>query len=159
MSPKFHHTLPSSSKSELSKLRCSCTWKQVTILAAACSVATLHPKFRHSSLRPYRAAMYAGLGLSAIVFIIHGLTIHGWDIQNRRMSLSYMALMGTFNLVGAAIYAARVSILTSVFRATDLTKFRSQKDGTRNDMTYLAPAIRYFTSWSFLQGLPTCLGF
>lgn len=53
--------------------------------------------------------MYSSLGLSAIIFIIHGLAIHGWEIQNHRMSLSWMGLMGTLNLIGAATYAARVS--------------------------------------------------
>jgi len=52
--------------------------------------------------------MYAGLGLSAIVFIIHGLLIYGWEIQGQRMTLKYMGLMGALNLIGAATYAARV---------------------------------------------------
>jgi adiponectin receptor len=56
--------------------------------------------------------MYSGLGLSAIIFIIHGLAIHGWEIQNQRMSLSWMGLMGTLNLTGAAAYAARVCCST-----------------------------------------------
>jgi adiponectin receptor len=54
--------------------------------------------------------MYSGLGLSAIAFIIHGLLIHGWEIQNRRMSLDWMALMASFNLTGAIAYASRVSL-------------------------------------------------
>jgi len=52
--------------------------------------------------------MYSGLGLSAIVFIIHGLVLHGWELQNRRMSLGWMGLMGALNLIGAVAYAARV---------------------------------------------------
>jgi adiponectin receptor len=56
--------------------------------------------------------MYAGLGLSAIIFIIHGLAIHGWEIQNHRMSLGWMGLMGALNLIGAAAYAARVGFTT-----------------------------------------------
>lgn len=52
--------------------------------------------------------MYSGLGLSAIVFIIHGLVLNGWELQNRRMSLGWMGLMGALNLIGAAAYAARV---------------------------------------------------
>ncbi|CZT07732.1 related to membrane proteins, contain hemolysin III domain [Rhynchosporium graminicola] len=83
-------------------------WSVVSVLAIACIATTLNPKFRHPRLRPYRAAMYSGLGLSAIVFIIHGLLLHGWELQNRRMSLSWMGLMGALNLIGAAAYAARV---------------------------------------------------
>ncbi|KAL9630582.1 MAG: hypothetical protein Q9204_004647 [Flavoplaca sp. TL-2023a] len=52
--------------------------------------------------------MYAGLGLSAVIFVIHGILLHGWASQNQRMSLDWMALMATFNLLGATIYAARI---------------------------------------------------
>ncbi|KAG9247733.1 hemolysin-III related-domain-containing protein [Calycina marina] len=83
-------------------------WSVVSVLAIACITTTLNPRFRHPQLRPYRAAMYSGLGLSAIVFIIHGLVLHGWELQNRRMSLGWMGLMGALNLIGAAAYAARI---------------------------------------------------
>jgi adiponectin receptor len=54
--------------------------------------------------------MYAGLGLSAIVFILHGIFLYGWSVQNQRMSLNWIILMACLNLVGGGIYAARVSI-------------------------------------------------
>ena len=56
--------------------------------------------------------MYACLGLSAVVFVTHGLILHGWSIQNKRMSLDRMGLMALLNLIGAFAYAARVSILS-----------------------------------------------
>lgn len=83
-------------------------WANVSILASLCVVATLHPRFRHPDIRPHRAAMYAGLGLSAVVFVMHGIFLHGWTVQNRRMSLDWMGLVALFNLMGALIYAARV---------------------------------------------------
>ncbi|KAL8940802.1 MAG: hypothetical protein Q9216_002628 [Gyalolechia sp. 2 TL-2023] len=83
-------------------------WLNVSVLASLCTIATLHPKFRHPTLRPYRAAMYAGLGLSAVVFVVHGILLHGWTIQNHRMSLDWMALMASLNLLGATVYAARI---------------------------------------------------
>lgn len=83
-------------------------WANVSILATLCIVATLHSRFRHPTIRPYRAAMYAGLGLSAVVFVLHGIVLHGWTVQNRRMSVDWMGLMALFNLTGAVIYAARV---------------------------------------------------
>ena len=52
--------------------------------------------------------MYAGLGLSAVVFVVHGILLYGWTVQNRRMSVDWMGLMALFNLTGAVIYAARV---------------------------------------------------
>ena len=53
--------------------------------------------------------MYACLGLSAVVFIIHGLLMYGWKTQLNRMSLDRMGLMALLNLTGAYMYAARVS--------------------------------------------------
>ncbi|KAH6662684.1 hemolysin-III related-domain-containing protein [Halenospora varia] len=67
-------------------------WSVVSVLATACIAMTLNPRFRHPQLWPYWAAMYSGLGLSAIVFIIYRL----------------MGLMGALNLIGAAAYAARI---------------------------------------------------
>lgn len=52
--------------------------------------------------------MYACLGLSAIVFITHGVILYGWEMQNKRMSLDRMGLMALLNLTGAYAYAARV---------------------------------------------------
>lgn len=52
--------------------------------------------------------MYAGLGLSAVVFVVHGILLNGWTVQNRRMSVDWMGLMALFNLMGAVIYAARI---------------------------------------------------
>lgn len=51
--------------------------------------------------------MYGGLGLSAVVFVMHGILLHGWTVQNRRMSVDWMGLIALFNLTGAGIYAAR----------------------------------------------------
>jgi adiponectin receptor len=83
-------------------------WGMITVLAIACTVATLDPHFSHPTFRAYRAAMYSGLGLSAIIFIAHGLVLYGYETQNKRMSLNWMLLMATFNLTGATIYATRV---------------------------------------------------
>ncbi|KAM3072694.1 hypothetical protein ACMFMF_007028 [Clarireedia jacksonii] len=83
-------------------------WMMISVLATACAITTLHPKFRHPTLRPYRALMYACLGLSASVFIAHGLIMHGWETQKARMSIDWMGLMAILNLVGAFIYALRI---------------------------------------------------
>lgn len=82
----------------------------VSALAAGCVYATLHPAFRRPKYRPYRAAMYSGLGLSFIIPIIHGLILFGWETQMWRMSLDWMALMTAFNLTGGVLYALRVCL-------------------------------------------------
>ena len=84
---------------------------QISSLALACAITTLNPEFRQSTYRPFRAAMFSCLGLSAIVFIVHGLLRHGWVTQNRRMSLDWMAVVAILNLVGASVYAARVGLV------------------------------------------------
>src|SRR5437588_9751981 len=66
------------------------------------------PKFSHPTVRPYCAAMYSGLGFSSIVFIIHGVAKYGWDLQKRRMSLDWVMIMTTFNIIGAVVYAASI---------------------------------------------------
>lgn len=129
-------------KAEANKSVCYTPRQQVTALAVACITATLNPRFRHPKLRPYRAAMYSGLGLSAIVFIIHGLLIHGWEIQNSKMSLRWMGLMGALNLTGAAAYAARVGC-SNPFELHALTSFRFRNDGILEDTIYMVAAIRY----------------
>ncbi|KAI9829970.1 MAG: hypothetical protein M1838_005846 [Thelocarpon superellum] len=82
-------------------------WAMVTVLAAACTITTLAPTFRHPTLRPWRAVMYTGLGFSFLIPMLHGLIIYGWRVQNYRMSLSWMGIMTLFNLTGAVIYALR----------------------------------------------------
>lgn len=57
--------------------------------------------------------MFAGLGLSALVFTAHGIILYGFETQVKRMSLDRMALMALLNLIGAYIYAARVGGLVS----------------------------------------------
>ena len=55
--------------------------------------------------------MYACLGLSAVVFITHGVILYGWETQNKRMSFDRMGLMAALNFTGAYAYAARVDML------------------------------------------------
>ena len=83
-------------------------WTLVSVQAAVCTIATLIPKFPHPTFRKYRTAIYASLGLLAMAFITHGLLIHGWEIQNHRMSLIYIFITVMLNLLGAVIYTARI---------------------------------------------------
>ena len=83
-------------------------WLLITVLATSCTAATLFHRLHGPALRPLRAAIYSGLGLSAACFIIHGLVLYGWDIQNARMGLKWMGLTASLNLVGAIVYATRI---------------------------------------------------
>jgi adiponectin receptor len=48
------------------------------------------------------------LGLSAMAFIIHGLILYSWEIQNHRIGLNYILTIAMLNLLGAAIYTVRI---------------------------------------------------
>jgi adiponectin receptor len=54
--------------------------------------------------------MFLGLGFSAIIFIAHGILKYGVNLQRRRMSLDWMIVMTTFNVIGALTYTVRVII-------------------------------------------------
>ena len=75
-----------------------------------CAAVTLLPKFRTPEYHSWKVAIYTSLGLTGLVFIIHGLVVFGWETQNRRLPLLWVAGMAVTNLVGALIFAARVSI-------------------------------------------------
>ncbi|KAL9534612.1 ADIPOR-like receptor [Sphaerulina musiva] len=83
-------------------------WAMTTSTALGCTYLTLSPHFASPAFRHWRAGLYAGFGLSSIIFVGHGLLLYGWEVQRSRMSLLYMGWMATANLVGAAIYAARI---------------------------------------------------
>ncbi|KAK8045041.1 hypothetical protein PG993_005065 [Apiospora rasikravindrae] len=83
-------------------------WTSTSGTALACGIFTLNPHFSSPKFRHWRACFYAGFGLSSIIFVVHGLVLHGWEVQRSRMSLVWMGWMATSNLVGAAVYAARV---------------------------------------------------
>ncbi|KAH8653991.1 adiponectin receptor protein 1 [Tricladium varicosporioides] len=83
-------------------------WAVVSVLAVVCTMATLTPKFRRPTFRVYRTAMYASLGVLAMVFITHGAIIHGWQTQNHRMGLTYMLITAMLNLLGAVVYTTRI---------------------------------------------------
>lgn len=135
------------------------TRSQTTSTSLGCVIVTLHPQFISRQFRLWRASFYAGFGLSSILFVVHGVVLHGWDIQKTRMSLSWMAWMATSNLVGAAIYAARVcqhAFVLPMFIMV-LTLYRFQNDGLLTNSTCSAPAISCCTLWSWLP-LPYTIG-
>jgi adiponectin receptor len=84
-------------------------WILVSASASGCVAFSLYPVFSKPAFRATRAAMYASLGLFAVVFVIHGFYLYGFAIQRKRLSLEWMILMALSNLLGAAFYALRVS--------------------------------------------------
>ncbi|GAB7346544.1 hypothetical protein MBLNU457_5223t1 [Dothideomycetes sp. NU457] len=83
-------------------------WGMITLIGIACGVTTLLPKFRSSAWRPFRAAMFVAMGLSAVAPVVHGLTIYGYEQLNKQMGLNWVVLMGLLYITGAGLYAARI---------------------------------------------------
>ena len=67
----------------------------------------MKPKFRTPTYRVMRSVMFALLGLSAFVPVVHGIMLNGWEVQNRRMAITYFLGLGLLNGTGTIIYAAR----------------------------------------------------
>lgn len=120
-------------------------WSVVSGLALFCGIATAHPTFRRPSFRPYRTLMFASLGLSAVVFISHGIIFHGWEAQKQRISLDYMILMACLNLVGGGIYAARVGTTRTRMLTTHTRQIPEKWCPTH--LTFAEQATKFLTSW------------
>jgi adiponectin receptor len=82
-------------------------WIVLSSVAFGYVLVTFNRRLQSSQLRPYRAVMYTALGVSATIPIVHGVLIHGWEIQNKRISFTYVFLTAGLDLVAAVIYSIR----------------------------------------------------
>ncbi|KAM3421498.1 hypothetical protein BST61_g1890 [Cercospora zeina] len=83
-------------------------WSMITTIGAGTFIVVMHPKFRSSDWRPFRAVMFIMMGLSAVVPVLHGLKLYGLEQMQRQIGLSWLVLQGALYIIGAVIYAARV---------------------------------------------------
>lgn len=83
------------------------TRAQITTNSIACAIAAASDKFRSPAFRPIRAAMFVGLGLSAIFPVMSGLNLYGLGALRERIALDWLVAHGLMYIIGAAIYAAR----------------------------------------------------
>lgn len=77
----------------------------ITILGAGCGVVSMAPKFSTSQWRPFRAGMFMGMGLSAVIPVLHGLKIHGMQRMINQSGLPWVVLQGALYIAGAVVYA------------------------------------------------------
>jgi adiponectin receptor len=82
---------------------------KISASAVGCIFATLHPRFMGPAFRPYRAILYASLGLFGLVFVSDGLLRYGFDVRRKRFAMGWLSLMAALNLLGAIFYALRVT--------------------------------------------------
>jgi adiponectin receptor len=63
------------------------------------------PSFRTPKWRPFRAGMFVAMGASAVIPVLHGISLFGVTQLERQMGLSWLVLQGVLYVSGAAIYA------------------------------------------------------
>ncbi|KAI0016480.1 hemolysin-III channel protein Izh2 [Xylariomycetidae sp. FL0641] len=93
-------------------LFCMPEWRRwylygIFTLGLGCGVVSWVEVFRTPMWRPYRAAVFVGLGASGVVPVCHALTIYGYRSLDERMGLSWVLLQGFFYIFGAFLYAVR----------------------------------------------------
>jgi hypothetical protein len=86
---------------------------QSTVLCLGSATVTMHPKFRSPAFRTRRTILYTSLALTAIVYVLHGILLHGWHVQRLRMSLMWLLFATCLFMFGAGLYALRVCVLPS----------------------------------------------
>ncbi|KAL9064987.1 MAG: hypothetical protein Q9157_007639 [Trypethelium eluteriae] len=91
----------------------------ITTIGAGCAVVSINSEFRKPKWRPFRAAMFVGMGLSAIFPVLHGLRLYGVRRLDKTMGLSWVVLQGFLYVLGAGIYAVRNVFIR--MRTDDLT--------------------------------------
>ncbi|KAI1470100.1 HlyIII-domain-containing protein [Daldinia caldariorum] len=79
----------------------------IFLLGFGCGVVSWVDKFRSPAWRPYRAAMFVGLGLSGVVPVCHALGIYGYRALDERMGLNWVLFQGFLYILGAFLYAVR----------------------------------------------------
>lgn len=83
-------------------------WTMICTIGLGCVCVSIVPRFRTPRWRPFRAAMFVGMGLSAAFPVLHGLSLFGFDRMRQQIGLSWLLLQGFLYILGAAIYAARI---------------------------------------------------
>jgi adiponectin receptor len=78
-----------------------------TIFGLVVLVVSLAQTFQQAKYRPFRAGLFAGLGMYGVVPIAHLYVLHH-DIYHVRLSLGLDVIMGAIYLTGALVYALRV---------------------------------------------------
>ena len=85
----------------------------MSAIAFLCAILTTIPHFRKPKFRVHRTALYASIGLTWIVFVANGVIRYGWQTQDARMSLRWIAAVALADLVGAVAFATRVRSLSA----------------------------------------------
>ncbi|KAI9725275.1 MAG: hypothetical protein M1828_003289 [Chrysothrix sp. TS-e1954] len=85
-------------------------WTMISTIGAGCAVVSTASRFRTPTWRPFRASMFAAMGLSAVVPVVHGLYLYGFKQMVSLIGLPWLVLQGLLYLTGASLYAANARI-------------------------------------------------
>jgi len=77
------------------------------------------PSFRTPKWRPFRAGMFVAMGASAVIPVLHGISLFGITQLEQQMGLSWLVLQGVLYVSGAAIYAVSIRFDMASSRDTD----------------------------------------
>ncbi|CAI0464529.1 unnamed protein product [Linum tenue] len=80
----------------------------ITVMGIATMIFSLLPTFQRPEFRSFRASLFFGMGVSAVVPILHKLLLYGTDHPEALQTTIYEVLMGVLYGLGALIYATRV---------------------------------------------------
>jgi adiponectin receptor len=83
-------------------------WSMIGTIGFGCTCVCLIPRFRTPDWRPFRAAMFVAMGLSAVFPVVHGWLLYGADRMTSQIGLYWLLLQGFLYILGATLYAARV---------------------------------------------------
>lgn len=78
---------------------------QISSIGLGCATVSIFDRFRTPAWRPYRAAMFVSMGLSALFPLLHGVKMYGIQDMRQRVGLSWTVLQGILYILGAGIYA------------------------------------------------------
>ncbi|KAI0382007.1 HlyIII-domain-containing protein [Hypomontagnella monticulosa] len=73
----------------------------IFLLGLGCGIVSWVDQFRSPRWRPYRAAMFVGLGVSGIVPVCHAVDIYGYQSLDERMGLNWVLFQGFLYIFGA----------------------------------------------------------
>ncbi|PVH98703.1 HlyIII-domain-containing protein [Periconia macrospinosa] len=79
----------------------------ITTLAAGTAIVATQQRFRTPALRPLRAGMFVGMGLSAVFPVLHACRLYGVQELRGSAGLDWVVLQGGLYILGAGVYAAR----------------------------------------------------
>jgi predicted membrane channel-forming protein YqfA (hemolysin III family) len=82
---------------------------EICSLGAGCTVVSVVSKFRTPAWRPFRAAMFVAMGLSAVFPVLQGLQLYGVSQMKKQIGLFWLVSQGVLYILGAGIYAVKFS--------------------------------------------------